>query len=167
MWTVIDSPIGELRIVSDGQAVTVVHFSPFEQAPVAPGPGERDDKDPVLVEAVRQLRAYFDGELVDFDLPLAPSGTPYQLRVWDQLRTIGYGRTATYGEIARALGQTNAASRAVGLANGRNPIAVIVPCHRVIGADGTLVGYAGGLDRKRLLLDLERGVGDDREDVLF
>jgi len=110
----------------------------------------------VLVEAVRQLAAYFDGTLTDFDLPLAPQGSDFQQRVWEQLRGIGYGETASYGAIAHRLGMTNAASRAVGLANGRNPIPIVIPCHRVIGANGTLTGYAGGLERKQLLLDLER-----------
>jgi methylated-DNA-[protein]-cysteine S-methyltransferase len=109
---------------------------------------------------VRQLRAYFAGELQEFDLPLAPVGTTFQMAVWDQLRTIGYGETASYGEIAHRLGRSTTASRAVGLANGRNPIAIVIPCHRVIGANGTLIGYAGGLERKQTLLGLE-------QDVLF
>ena len=95
-------------------------------------------------------------ELRDFDLPLAPVGSDFQQRVWAQLRTIGYGETASYGEVARALGMTHAASRAVGLANGRNPIPVVIPCHRVIGANGTLTGYAGGLERKQVLLGIEQ-----------
>lgn len=156
MWTVIESPVGQLRIVSDGVAVTAAYFAPFELAKITAPLGERDDEHPVLVEAARQLRAYFAGELTEFDLPLAPVGTAYQQRVWEQLLTIPYGQTATYGEIAGRLGQTSAASRAVGLANGRNPIALIVPCHRVIGANGRLVGYAGGLERKQHLLTLER-----------
>jgi methylated-DNA-[protein]-cysteine S-methyltransferase len=110
----------------------------------------------VLAEAVRQLTAYFDRELTEFDLPLAPVGTAFQVRVWEQLAKIGYGQTASYGEIAGRLGMTNAASRAVGLANGRNPIPIVVPCHRVIGANGTLTGYAGGLQRKQQLLELEQ-----------
>jgi methylated-DNA-[protein]-cysteine S-methyltransferase len=118
--------------------------------------GPRSDDAPVLVEAVRQLTAYFDRELTEFDLPLAPVGTAFQVRVWEQLTKIGYGQTASYGEIAGRLGMTNAASRAVGLANGRNPIPIVVPCHRVIGANGTLTGYAGGLQRKQQLLELEQ-----------
>jgi methylated-DNA-[protein]-cysteine S-methyltransferase len=105
---------------------------------------------------VRQLHAYFARDLKEFALPLRPAGTPFQLRVWDELRKIGYGEVATYGEIARRLGMSPAASRAVGLANGRNPIPIVVPCHRVVGANGTLTGYAGGLERKQLLLDLEQ-----------
>ena len=156
MWTVTDSPVGELRIVAREGAITAIEFSPF-QPPVTGVPlGSRQDDDPLLRSAVDQLAAYFGGDLKEFDLPLAPRGTPFQLRVWDQLRLIGYGETASYGEIARRLGMTNAASRAVGLANGRNPVPIVIPCHRVIGANGTLTGYAGGLERKQTLLGLEQ-----------
>ena len=103
-----------------------------------------------------QLRAYFDRDLKEFDLPLAPAGTEFQQAVWRQLVGIGYGETASYGEIARRLGKSNAASRAVGLANGSNPIPIVIPCHRVIGADGTLTGYAGGIERKQALLEIEQ-----------
>jgi methylated-DNA-[protein]-cysteine S-methyltransferase len=156
MWTVIDSPVGDLRIVvRDGQ-VNAIEFSPF-RAPVDGRPlGPRCDDDPVVVETVRQLRAYFARDLKEFDLPLAPAGSDFQQRVWAQLQRIGYGETATYGEVAGRLGMTNAASRAVGLANGRNPIPIVIPCHRVIGANGTLTGYAGGLERKQVLLSLEQ-----------
>jgi methylated-DNA-[protein]-cysteine S-methyltransferase len=155
MWTVIDSPIGDLRLVERDGEVTQIEFSPFRDGDGRPR-GERDDTHPVLLEAARQLKAYFAGELTDFDLPLAPAGSDFQQRVWKELRTIGYGETASYGEIALRLGMTNAASRAVGLANGRNPIPIAIPCHRVIGANGTLTGYAGGLDRKQRLLELEQ-----------
>ena len=100
--------------------------------------------------------AYFDRDLKEFDLPLAPAGSDFQKSVWAQLLLIGYGDTASYGEIAQRLGRTNAASRAVGLANGSNPIPIVIPCHRVIGADGTLTGYAGGIERKQTLLELEQ-----------
>ena len=152
MWTTIDTPVGPLRLVATADGLTAVEFSPFRDSV----PGERDDEHPVLVAAAAQLAEYFDGARTDFDLPLAPSGTDFQQRVWAELRRIGYGQTASYGEVAHRLGLTNAASRAVGLANGRNPLPIVVPCHRVIGANGTLVGYAGGIERKRLLLDLER-----------
>lgn len=155
VWTVVESPIGPLRLVADETGLCAVEFHPFDGAP-----GERDDQAPLLVETARQLDAYFAKELTEFDLPLAARGTDYQLRVWDVLRDIPYGTTASYGEIAARLGQVPGASRAVGLANGRNPIPVIVPCHRVIGAGGTLTGYAGGLERKQVLLDLERSEGD-------
>jgi methylated-DNA-[protein]-cysteine S-methyltransferase len=105
---------------------------------------------------VTQLRAYFARELKEFDLPLAPDGSAFQTAVWDQLQKIAYGDTASYGEIAHRLGRSNAASRAVGLANGSNPIPIVIPCHRVIGANGTLTGYAGGLERKQALLELEQ-----------
>ncbi|HEY0890077.1 MAG TPA: methylated-DNA--[protein]-cysteine S-methyltransferase [Nocardioides sp.] len=154
MWTVIDSPIGELRLVEQAGSITAIEFSPFRDTTGRPL-GDRADDHPVLQECARQLRAYFAGQLTEFDLPLAPAGSDFQQRVWSELRRVGFGRTATYGEIAVRLGMTFAASRAVGLANGRNPIPIVIPCHRVIGANGTLTGYAGGLDRKQLLLDLE------------
>ena len=150
MWTVIDSPIGELRIVEDQGSITAIDFSPFDT-----GPG-RDDSNPVLREAAKQLSEYFAGQRSEFTLPLAPKGTEFQKRVWAELVKVGHGETVSYGEIAHRLGMTNAASRAVGSANGSNPIPIVVPCHRVIGANGKLTGYAGGLDRKRILLDLER-----------
>jgi len=147
-----ESPIGPLTLVSDGTALTHCEFEnpryPFEAAP----PGE----DAIIAEARRQLDAYFAGKLRAFDLPLAPRGTPFQQRVWAELVKIPYGVTRSYGALAAALGAPKA-PRAVGLANGRNPIAIIVPCHRVIGADGSLTGYGGGMARKRLLLDLEQG----------
>ena len=155
MWTVIDSPIDELRLVEQGGALTAIEFSPFRPATGRPI-GERRDDHPVLVAAAEQLRAYFSRELKDFELPLAPAGTPFQLAVWEQLQKVGWGETASYGEIAHRLGRTNAASRAVGLANGRNPISIVIPCHRVIGSTGTLTGYAGGLERKQVLLQLEQ-----------
>ena len=105
---------------------------------------------------MRQLRAYFDRDLKEFDLPLDPAGSTFQKSVWAQLLEIGYGDTASYGEIAKRLGKSNAASRAVGLANGSNPIPIVIPCHRVIGANGTLTGYAGGIERKQTLLEIEQ-----------
>lgn len=152
MWTVVESPIGELRVVAHEGAITAIEFSPFKPDAVI---GERADDDAVIVAAVDQLDAYFRGELKEFTLPLAPRGTAYQQRVWEQLKLIPWGVTASYGEIAHRLGQTNAASRAVGTANGRNPIPIVIPCHRVIGANGSLTGYAGGMTRKQALLDLE------------
>jgi methylated-DNA-[protein]-cysteine S-methyltransferase len=155
MWTLMDSPVGELRIVEQDGAITAIEFSPFRDHDGRPR-GERDDDDALLVETVRQLRAYFDRDLKEFDLPLAPAGSAFARSVWAQLQRIGYGDTASYGEIAKRLGRTNAASRAVGLANGSNPIPIVIPCHRVIGADGTLTGYAGGIARKQTLLELEQ-----------
>ena len=156
MWTVMDSPVGELRIVEWHGAISAIEFTPWRPTSDGRPLGSRDDSHPVLLEAVRQLTAYFHRELTAFDLPLAPHGTEFQQRVWKELQQIGYGETASYGEIAHRLGHTNAASRAVGLANGRNPIPIVIPCHRVIGADGSLTGYAGGMSRKQTLLELEQ-----------
>ncbi len=155
MWTILASPVGDLRVVEHQGAITAIEYSPF-RAGVGRPLGDRDDDHPVLAEARRQLTAYFARELKEFDLPLAPAGSEFQRRVWDQLLLIGYGETASYGEIAHRLGKTNAASRAVGLANGSNPIPIVIPCHRVIGANGTLTGYAGGIERKQTLLSLEQ-----------
>lgn len=155
MWTVIESPIGPLRLVEQDGAISAIEFSPFRDHDGRPR-GERADASPVLAEAARQLGEYFARRRTDFDLPLAPVGTPWQRQVWDQLIGIVYGETASYGQIAARLGKTNAASRAVGVANGANPIPIVIPCHRVIGANGTLTGYAGGLERKQALLELEQ-----------
>jgi methylated-DNA-[protein]-cysteine S-methyltransferase len=148
-WTVMDSPIGPLKLTCDGAALTAIDFSPFDE----PDDGRSDD-DPVLVEAMRQLDEYFDGVRSEFDVSIEPRGTEFQEEVWSALREIPYGRTATYGEIAEAIGRPSAA-RAVGAAIGRTPTPILVPCHRVIGADGSLVGYGGGLDRKTTLLGIE------------
>ena len=156
MWTLMDSPVGELRIIEQEGAITAIEFTPFRESADGRPRGDRSDTDPVLVRAVEQLTAYFAGDLTEFDLPLSPRGSAFQQRVWDALLEIGYGDTASYGEIAHRLGMTNAASRAVGLANGRNPIPIVIPCHRVIGANGTLTGYAGGVGRKQTLLELEQ-----------
>ncbi len=156
VWTVLPSPVGDLRIIARDGAIVAIEFSPFRGLSDGRPIGERADHDPLLRRAVEQLTAYFARELKEFDLPLAPVGSEFQRKVWEQLRLIGWGETASYGQIAHRLGHTNAASRAVGLANGRNPIPIVIPCHRVIGANGSLTGYAGGLDRKQLLLELEQ-----------
>ena len=156
MWTLMDSPVGEMRIVERGGMITDIEFFPFRANTDGRPIGDRDDANPVLARAVEQLTAYFARDRKDFDLPLAPRGSAFQRRVWEALQGIGYGETASYGQIAHRLGMTNAASRAVGSANGRNPIAIVIPCHRVIGANGTLIGYAGGLERKQTLLGLEQ-----------
>lgn len=151
--TIIDSPIGPLRLVATDGVLSGLYMDAQRHLPddVSSGP---DDPGP-FAEATRQLREYFAGERTDFDLPLALEGTAFQQRVWAALREIPFGQTWSYGQLAAHIGSPGA-SRAVGLANGRNPVSVIVPCHRVIGADGRLTGYGGGLERKRLLLDLER-----------
>jgi methylated-DNA-[protein]-cysteine S-methyltransferase len=155
-YTTMDSPIGELLLLGDGEALHGLHMQQGRR-PVRISP--RWERSPAALGDVRtQLCEYFAGERTAFDTPLAMHGSEFERRVWSALREIPYGETASYGEIARRVGRPSAA-RAVGMANGRNPIAVIVPCHRVIGADGTLTGYGGGLECKRLLLELERGQG--------
>lgn len=153
-FDVVDSPIGPLLLTGRGGALTGLHMLDGPGAPPVPGTGWLRQPDE-FGAVIAQLAAYFGGDLVAFDLMLAPSGTPFQLAVWAELTRIPYGATAGYGDIARALGKSGAASRAVGAANGRNPISIVVPCHRVIGASGALVGYGGGPDRKKFLLDLE------------
>lgn len=152
---VIDSPLGPLALVAANAAVTGIYFAGHRRQAPLPAFGEPAPDDPVIARAARQLGEYFAGDRRVFELPLAPAGDAFRQAVWALLRTIPYGQTRTYGEIARELGRPGAA-QAVGAANGANPISIVVPCHRVIGADGTLTGYAGGLDRKRFLLDLER-----------
>jgi len=154
MWTIVDSPIGRLRLVELHDSIAAIEFDPFAEDDRLRR-GDRGDDHPVLVECARQLAEYFARERTEFDLPLAPVGTEFQQRVWKELLSIGYGRTASYGEIAGRLGLTGHGARAVGLANGRNPIPVVVPCHRVVGSTGALTGYAGGIERKQLLLGLE------------
>lgn len=150
--TIYESPVGPLTLISNGAALTDLQFE-NPRYPYAPAPAGNDG---VLDEARRQLNAYFAGKLRAFDLPLAPKGTPFQQRVWAALLTIPYGATRTYGQQAAAIGSPQA-SRAVGLANGRNPISIIIPCHRVIGSNGGLTGYGGGVERKQRLLELEQG----------
>jgi len=153
--TVIDSPYDPLTLVADDDGVLCgLYVVGQRHRPPQENFGERDDT--LFDEVTEQLNAYFEGELKEFTVELRLIGTPFQRSVWDQLRQIPYGETRSYGELAEALGNTGA-SRAVGLANGKNPIGIIVPCHRVIGASGSLTGYGGGLDRKRRLLDLETG----------
>jgi methylated-DNA-[protein]-cysteine S-methyltransferase len=155
LYTTVDSPIGELLLVGDGTSLHHLSMQngrrPLRRDPV----WTRDDY--AFADVAGQLEEYFAGTRHTFDVPLTLNGNPFEQRVWAELLTIPYGETASYGQIARQIGSPDA-PRAVGLANGRNPVAVIVPCHRVIGANGTLTGYGGGLERKRLLLDLESGV---------
>ena len=153
-YTFTESPIGPLQLISDGAALTGLFMNEHKNGP---GMGEdwvRDDTHVLLTEARSQIVAYFAGQRKTFDLPLSPRGTEFQRRVWDALSSIPYGMTISYGELARRIGDPNA-SRAVGLANGSNPISIIVPCHRVIGANGKLTGYGGGIERKKALLKLE------------
>lgn len=152
--TVIDSPYGALTLVAEDGVLCGLYMTDQRHRPPEESFGARDERP--FAGAEEQLAAYFAGELKEFGLPLRLTGTPFQRTVWDQLRKIPYGETRTYGQLADALGNP-AASRAVGLANGRNPIGIVVPCHRVIGASGGLTGYGGGLERKQRLLDFERG----------
>ncbi len=155
--SVVASPIGPLTLVAAGGALAGVYLD-AERVPAAvAGAAAAGEDASALAAAAGQLAEYFAGQRTEFGLPLALNGTDFQRRVWAALRKIPYGETISYGELARGLGQPSA-SRAVGLANGRNPIPIIVPCHRVVGSDGSLTGYGGGLDRKRFLLALEQRV---------
>jgi methylated-DNA-[protein]-cysteine S-methyltransferase len=150
----VDSPIGPLLLTTDGEALTGLYMGkPTKQPALGDDWTERPGAG-ALPMAARQLKEYFAGARRQFELPLKMSGTAFQLKVWRQLTKIPFGETWSYGQLARKIGNANA-SRAVGLANGRNPIAVIVPCHRVIGADGSLTGFGGGLPRKQWLLSHE------------
>lgn len=155
LYTTLHSPIGELLLAGDGRSLHHLSMQSGRR-PLALDPAWVRDDDAFGVVA-GQLDEYFAGARRSFDVPVVPHGNPFERSVWRALLEIPYGETTTYGAVAREIGHPDAA-RAVGLANGRNPIAVIIPCHRVIGADGTLTGYGGGLERKRLLLDLESGV---------
>ena len=152
--TVTDSPIGPLTLVATDGSLSGVYMAEHRHRPGESTFGTRGTAP--FGAAIEQLRSYFAGELTEFDLRIAPVGTPFQRAVWTALSEIPYGETWTYGQLARHIGQPTA-SRAVGLANGRNPVSIIVPCHRVVGSGGSLTGYGGGLERKRFLLDLERG----------
>ena len=153
-YTLHNSPTGELLLMSDGKALTDLHMTAGKYVPEARTDWLRYDELPGFKLAQCELDAYFAGELRAFSVPLAPRGTDFQKRVWTALTKIPFGETRTYGQQAAMIGQP-AAVRAVGAANGKNPIGIIVPCHRVIGANGSLTGYAGGLHNKELLLRLE------------
>jgi methylated-DNA-[protein]-cysteine S-methyltransferase len=156
----LPSPIGPLTLVAAAGQVTGLYMDSQRHRPESETLGlAGDPAGEPFASASRQLAAYFAGDLTTFDLPLAPAGTPFQQRVWSALQTIPYGQTWSYAELASRVGS---ASRAVGLANGRNRISLIIPCHRVIGSDGSLTGYGGGLDRKRYLLELEASAGRGR-----
>ncbi|WP_454791284.1 methylated-DNA--[protein]-cysteine S-methyltransferase [Mycolicibacterium lutetiense] len=151
-YRTMDSPVGLLTLA--GRDGKLMHLRMVDQTYEPSREGWRSDET-AFADAVDQLSGYFAGDRTEFDLELDMVGTQFQRRVWEALQTIPYGETCSYGEIARQIGSP-AASRAVGLANGHNPIGIIVPCHRVIGANGSLTGYGGGLDRKRALLELEK-----------
>ncbi len=151
--TRISSPIGMLALASNGRALTQLFLAGSDTPDPADVPA---DTDPIFVETCAQLEAYFDARLTRFDLPLEPRGTEFQRRVWGALREIPFGETISYAELARRIGNPKAI-RAVGAANARNPLMIVVPCHRVIGADGSLTGFGAGIERKRWLLDHEAG----------
>jgi methylated-DNA-[protein]-cysteine S-methyltransferase len=155
-YTRIASPLGELLLTAEEGRLTGLYLPADRYARHAaahPGPASRDDE--AFAAARRQLAEYFAGERTSFDLPVAPAGTPFQQRVWSELQRIGHGDTTTYAELATRIGRPTAI-RAVGAANGANPVSIVIPCHRVIGSNGSLTGYGGGLEAKRFLLDLER-----------
>ena len=149
-----DSPTGELLLLSNGEALTALHMTTGKYVPAMSANWVRDERLPVLTQTKHELDAYFLGKLRAFTVPLAPRGTAFQKRAWVALTKIPYGETRSYGQQAHIVGQPSAV-RAVGAANGKNPIGIIVPCHRVIGANGSLTGYAGGLHNKEFLLKLE------------
>ncbi|MFP5356404.1 MAG: methylated-DNA--[protein]-cysteine S-methyltransferase [Gemmatimonadota bacterium] len=148
-YTTMPSPLGELLLTGDGRHLTGLYMTPHTHGPERGAGWVRDDA--VFADAVRQLQEYFDGTRITFEIPLAPDGTEFQRKVWMALRDIPYAHTVSYGDVAREIGNPKG-GRAVGLANGRNPISIIVPCHRVIGSNGALTGYGGGIERKQWLL---------------
>jgi methylated-DNA-[protein]-cysteine S-methyltransferase len=168
LFTTVPSPVGEMLLLGiptdAGTALTGAYFAP---PPAHLPPAEARCNDEAFADAREQLEAYFTGDLTEFDLPLAPQGTAFQHEVWAALREVPYGTTTTYGALARQLGRPVGAARAVGACNGRNPIGIVVPCHRVIGSTGAIVGYAGGLDRKRWLLAHEARVAGREDLTLF
>jgi methylated-DNA-[protein]-cysteine S-methyltransferase len=153
-YTEIESPVGRLRLAGNGEGLRQVWFINGKHS--KPARKEWKEDRTIFREVIRQLEAYFRGELKEFDVPLVMEGTAFQLSVWKELRKIPYGETRTYGQLAETIGNPKA-MRAVGSANGQNPIPIIVPCHRVIGSDGTLTGFGGGIENKRKLLELESG----------
>ena len=152
--TVVDSPMGPLTLVGSDAGLRAVLWPKERAGRIALPDTTVDDTHPVLTRTAAQIAEYFAGQRRTFDLPLDLHGTPFQVKVWRSLADIAYGTTSTYAEQAGRLGDPNKA-RAVGAANGRNPVSIVLPCHRVVGADGSLTGFAGGLDAKRFLLDLE------------
>lgn len=155
-YKVVASPVGDLKLIASDKALVAVLFNRGRGSKVAlVGSLEEKDSHPVLVLAEKQLAEYFSGKRLEFDLPLAPKGTVFQMKAWKQLQKIPYGKTISYGEQAKGLGDQKKA-RAVGMANGRNPLSIVVPCHRVIGASGSLTGFGGGLKTKEYLLNLEK-----------
>jgi methylated-DNA-[protein]-cysteine S-methyltransferase len=150
----MSSPVGKLKLVASAKALVAVLWDREAANRVKLGPMNLDPRHPILVETERQLMEYFAGQRTTFDLPLEPDGTAFQKKVWRALREIPFGRTKSYLDLAKTVGSARA-SRAVGAANGKNPLSIIVPCHRLVGTDGALTGFSGGLERKAALLALE------------
>ena len=153
IYTYMDSPFGSILIARDSRGLTHINFQEGKSRINPPASWRLDQNG--FDETIAQLRAYFEGDLYRFDLPLAPNGRPFQLQVWQALRTISYGEVISYAELASRIGRPHGAARAVGAANGKNPLPVVIPCHRVIGSNGHLTGYAGGIHIKEALLALE------------
>jgi methylated-DNA-[protein]-cysteine S-methyltransferase len=156
VYKFVDTPVGKLKLVASGKGMVAILWENDQPKRVRLTEMVEDDRQSVLVQAERQLKEYFAGERREFDLPLDMRGTPFQKDVWEALLSIPFGETRSYGELANQIGKASA-SRAVGAANGRNPLSIVVPCHRVVGSTGKLTGFAGGLDVKERLLGLERG----------
>ena len=153
-YKMMKSPVGELTLIASDEGLAAVLWENDRPGRVRVKPGHENSKHPILLEAEKQLAEYFAGKRKNFHLPLDMIGTEFQKKVWRALQKIPFGETQSYGELARKIGNQNA-SRAVGAANGRNPISIVVPCHRVIGASGKLTGFAGGLEAKAFLIELE------------
>ena len=158
-YDLYESPHGQMLLVADGEGLSGVYFDGQKYLPQVEPEWRRDARHAPLSQAKRELAEYFGGERVRFETALVPEGTPFQQSVWKAISTVGFGKTITYSELARRAGYPGSA-RAAGAATGRNPISIIVPCHRIVGSNGGLTGYAGGLDRKRALLALESGIPD-------
>ena len=158
-YDLYDSPHGRMLLVAEGEALAGVYFDGQKYHPQMEPEWRRDVRHAPLRQAKRELAEYFGGERKRFEIALAPEGTSFQRSVWQAISTVGFGETITYGELASRAGCAGSA-RAAGAATGRNPISIIVPCHRIVGANGSLTGYAGGLDRKRALLSLESSIPD-------
>lgn len=161
---VVDSPVGPLALAEDDGALVAIRFDAPPRSAASGTPGAVA---PVLLETARALERYFTGAPTTFEMPVRPAGTEFRQRVWAVLATVPWGTTTTYGEIAARLGLPPGASRAVGAANGANPVPIVLPCHRVVGSDGTLTGYAGGLERKATLLRLEGVPTEADQHLLF
>lgn len=157
----MESPVGKLKLVASSEALVAVLWEEERPNRVKLDTMNLDLQHPILIEAERQLSEYFAGKRIQFDLPLQPDGTEFQKKVWQALRDIPFGKTKSYLDVARAVGSPDA-SRAVGAANGKNPLSIVVPCHRVVGANGALTGFAGGLETKARLLALEGSESNKR-----